>query len=156
MKRNKKGFTLVELLVVIAILAILATVSIVGYLSFTQKAKESKAQTELVQMRDVLVGTLLDSRSTDTVYLDNTDGKIVVTLDTETSSENSVIDALVETLGSDTSDLELFTYDAITLMDESKTELEYSGTTFNIYNIEYTVDGSSAIWNISDSSVTIA
>lgn len=39
MKNNKKrGFTLVELLVVIAILAILATVSVVGYTSFIESA----------------------------------------------------------------------------------------------------------------------
>lgn len=39
MKNNKKkGFTLVELLVVIAILAILATVSVVGYTSFIERA----------------------------------------------------------------------------------------------------------------------
>ena len=39
-KTNNKGFTLVELLVVIAILAVLATVGIVGYTSFTKKAKD--------------------------------------------------------------------------------------------------------------------
>lgn len=42
-----KGFTLVELLVVIAILAILATVSVVGYTSFIDNAKDSNAETEL-------------------------------------------------------------------------------------------------------------
>ncbi|MBQ2804298.1 MAG: prepilin-type N-terminal cleavage/methylation domain-containing protein, partial [Clostridia bacterium] len=41
MKQTKKGFTLVELLVVIAILAILATVSVVGYTAFIQKAHQS-------------------------------------------------------------------------------------------------------------------
>ena len=44
-----KGFTLVELLVVIAILAILATVSVVGYTSFIDSAKDSNAETELHQ-----------------------------------------------------------------------------------------------------------
>ena len=39
--KKKKGFTLVELLVVIAILAVLATVSVVGYMGFTKKAHES-------------------------------------------------------------------------------------------------------------------
>ena len=39
MRNNKmKGFTLVELLVVIAILAILATVSVVGYTSYIEGA----------------------------------------------------------------------------------------------------------------------
>lgn len=42
-----KGFTLVELLVVIAILAILATVSVVGYTSFINDAKNSNAETAM-------------------------------------------------------------------------------------------------------------
>ncbi len=53
-KRVKKGFTLVELLVVIAMISILATVSVVGYTSFVDKAKLSKAQTELAQVRDYI------------------------------------------------------------------------------------------------------
>ena len=44
-KQIKKGFTLVELLVVIAILAVLATVSVVGYTSFITKANNSNALT---------------------------------------------------------------------------------------------------------------
>ncbi|MBQ7873151.1 MAG: prepilin-type N-terminal cleavage/methylation domain-containing protein [Clostridia bacterium] len=47
-----KGFTLVELLVVIAILAILATVSVVGYTSYIQNANDSVAVQELSQLRD--------------------------------------------------------------------------------------------------------
>ena len=47
-----KGFTLVELLVVIAILAILATVSVVGYTSFINNANNSVALSELTQVRD--------------------------------------------------------------------------------------------------------
>lgn len=39
--KNRKGFTLVELLVVIAIIAILATVAIIGYTSFVEKAEKS-------------------------------------------------------------------------------------------------------------------
>lgn len=61
MKNNKKkGFTLVELLVVIAILAILATVSILGYTSFTAKAKASVAEQELTQIKTILLADWLD------------------------------------------------------------------------------------------------
>ena len=59
-KQNKKGFTLVELLVVIAILAILATVSVVGYSQFTKKAKESNDNTELHQYATLLQAALVD------------------------------------------------------------------------------------------------
>ena len=50
-----KGFTLVELLVVIAILAILATVSVVGYTSFINNANNSVALSEVTQVRDYYV-----------------------------------------------------------------------------------------------------
>ena len=57
MKKTRKGFTLVELLVVIAIVAILATVAIIGYTSFTKKAEQSADQTAVAQMNTVLSGT---------------------------------------------------------------------------------------------------
>ena len=52
---TRKGFTLVELLVVIAILAILATVSVVGYTSFINRANNSVAASELTQIRDYAI-----------------------------------------------------------------------------------------------------
>lgn len=51
---NNKGFTLVELVVVIAIIAILTTVSIVGYNTFVKNANMSKAEQELAQINNVL------------------------------------------------------------------------------------------------------
>lgn len=59
MKRTQKGFTLVELLVVIAILAILATVSVVGYTSFIDRANESNAQTEADQIKTIVENGIL-------------------------------------------------------------------------------------------------
>ena len=63
LKKTKKGFTLVELLVVIAILAVLASVSVVGYLGFTTKARNSNAMTELAQAREVIRAELLDGKN---------------------------------------------------------------------------------------------
>ena len=59
MKKTQKGFTLVELLVVIAILAILATVSVVGYTSFIDRANQSNATTEAEQIRSIVTNALL-------------------------------------------------------------------------------------------------
>lgn len=55
MRNTKKGFTLVELLVVIAILAVLATVSVVGYTSFIDRANQSTALQEMTQIRDSVI-----------------------------------------------------------------------------------------------------
>ena len=53
-KKAKKGFTLVELLVVITILAVLATVSVIGYRSFTKKAQVSNDTSLVAQLNIAL------------------------------------------------------------------------------------------------------
>ena len=67
---KKKGFTLVELLVVIAIIAILAAVSVVGYTAFISRANESNAVTELSQIRDAVNAAVLDGE--ESVKVDDT------------------------------------------------------------------------------------
>lgn len=64
---KKKGFTLVELLVVIAIIAILAAVSVVGYTAFINKANQSNAVTELSQIKDAVNAAVLDGEEAVTV-----------------------------------------------------------------------------------------
>ncbi len=59
--KKKKGFTLVELLVVIAILAILATVSVIGYLSFTEKANKSVDEQLCTQYNTLLAGEAVEN-----------------------------------------------------------------------------------------------
>lgn len=60
MKKNtQKGFTLVELLVVIAILAILASVAVVGYTSFIEKADKQAAATEMDQVVGIIDNAFL-------------------------------------------------------------------------------------------------
>lgn len=59
MRNNKKGFTLVELLVVIAILAILASVAVVGYTAFIEKAKDSNAMTEAHQLETSIESVIM-------------------------------------------------------------------------------------------------
>lgn len=60
-KTNKKGFTLVELLVVIAILAILATVSVVGYTAFIERATVSNDENVAAQLNQFLTAMKADS-----------------------------------------------------------------------------------------------
>ncbi len=54
-KKRKKGFTLVELVVVIAIIAILSTVGIVSYTAVISKAKDSASKQELDQLHSAMV-----------------------------------------------------------------------------------------------------
>ena len=54
MKNTNKGFTLVELLVVIAMLAILSTVTVIGLTGCIEQAKLSVDQQEVEQMNTVL------------------------------------------------------------------------------------------------------
>lgn len=58
MKRtNKKGFTIVELVIVIAVIAILAAVLIPNLSRLVEKANESKAMQEA---RNILAGKVID------------------------------------------------------------------------------------------------
>ena len=74
MKNAQKGFTLVELLVVIAILAILATVSVVGYTSFINRAEDSTIETELHQIETTINSYAISKQ--DYVIATKTVGKV--------------------------------------------------------------------------------
>ena len=68
---TRKGFTLVELLVVIAILAILATVSVVGYTSFIERADQSNADVEANQIKTIVTSALMGANDC-VVLVENT------------------------------------------------------------------------------------
>ena len=53
--RNRKGFTLVELMIVVAIIGILAAIAIPNFLNFRLKAKTSEAKSNLGAIRSTSV-----------------------------------------------------------------------------------------------------
>ena len=53
--RNRKGFTLVELMIVVAIIGILAAIAIPNFLNFRLKAKTSEAKSNLGAIRSTQV-----------------------------------------------------------------------------------------------------
>lgn len=53
-KKVKKGFTLIELVVVIAVIAILSAVSVVAYVGITNSAKKSGAEQKAAQIVNII------------------------------------------------------------------------------------------------------
>lgn len=143
-KRNeKKGFTLVELLVVIAILAILASVSVVGYLGFTQKAKDSNAATELAQAKTVLRANLLEGK--DELYAFE-DEKLYLLADSSSEEPTAPTDTAFKDHFVDLKDLDgtfkLTVGSVKGTTDDDKINNKYAWAV----TVEYTVNGGKATW----------
>lgn len=73
-KKAKKGFTLIELVVVIAVIAILSAVSVVAYVGITNNAKKSAASQKASQVITTLRAGILASDKGYTGNFDHTLG----------------------------------------------------------------------------------
>jgi len=69
MKKNKKGFTLIELIVVIAIIAILAAVAIPNYIAVQERAVEAVAKSNAAMVANAINNHNLLVGSSDSSYV---------------------------------------------------------------------------------------
>ena len=103
MKKNNKGFSLVELIIVIAIMAVLVGVLAPAYLRYVEKSRKSADVQAVDAVMSAMEAAAIDPS------LDVTDGtvmKAVLTNTTETqgtsfqcSSDGKVVNELYETIG---------------------------------------------------------
>lgn len=61
--RSRRGFTLIELMVVVAVVAILAAVGYPSYQNHIRKGHRASAQTQMLQIADRQAQYLLDARN---------------------------------------------------------------------------------------------
>src|SRR5690554_4129028 len=62
-KRKQRGFTIVELLIVIVVIAILAAISIVAYTGIQQRARDSKRKDDVAKIVKALAIWSIDKDS---------------------------------------------------------------------------------------------
>ncbi len=86
MLKNKKGFTLIELMIVVAIIGILAAIAIPNFLNYQCKAKQAEAKSTLGSLRTAQEAYYAEYST----YADNTaklgfsvrgDAKYTITID---------------------------------------------------------------------------
>ena len=87
--RNRKGFTLIELMIVIAIIIILAAIAIPNYLKMTQRAKKARVASDFDA-----IGTALEAYYTDW-------GAYPVAATAETFGKNTDGTTMTSTLGTE-------------------------------------------------------
>lgn len=101
-KKLKKGFTLVELVVVIAIIAILSAASVATYFGVTTSARKTTGKAEAQQVMDVIRVAALDE-SDDSIRAVQSADKYALSFDTTATGfkELSVLKALLAKNGID-------------------------------------------------------
>lgn len=109
--KNNKGFSLVELIIVVAIMAVLIGVLAPQYLKYVEKSRVSSDETAISAVREAMVTSLADEK----VYAEVSDGTTVtVSLGATASitSSNSALESAVKKIVGDTFKLGSKTYNS--------------------------------------------
>lgn len=132
MKKNQKGFTLIELIIVIGIMAILGGVAVPTYGAYMERANKAADETLLSDISYALqVGARADtSFPGDDIYVVglNTDAAPVYTVISETSSDTSPVKSVLQ--------------DAFGTDLDSALRLKYDGWTCSLSDLTYFVESS--------------
>ena len=99
-RNNQKGFTLIELMIVIAIIGILAAIAIPNFLAYRTKGQDSAAQSEAKNFYNSAMAYFADPSTTGvTVTADTAFGAYVDDANvTATSAGNTITDNLDGTI----------------------------------------------------------
>lgn len=143
--KNKKGFTLVELIVVLVILAILAALLVPALTGYIDKAKEQSITVEC-RMAVMATQTLIDEQyakvklnktPNESVTIGGDSDKTGVTEEGAFTITQADINKLSETKGT-----------------VSEVKISTTGTIARISQLKYTIDGKTCTYNGSDYSVS--
>ena len=122
-KRLKKGFTLVELVVVIAIIAILSAVSVAGYFGFTTNARKTATKQEAKDIANLILVVAADE---ETKGVTNDGTKVTLTYtESSTTDAAELVKALANAGWAMPTDATL-AETATTTTDKEITELKYT------------------------------
>lgn len=137
LKKNRSGFTLMELLVTIAIIAVLAAVSVVGYVVYLDQAKQSNANSTLTQIKTLF--TLEDLSNTEFEITENG----MVFSYTETVSEETTLSKFENAFEKLETGIDITSADS-----KNKLYIEIDTTDLNVVTaVIYCYDGASSKWD---------
>ncbi len=98
-KNNKKGFTLMEMLIVVAIVAVLVAISIPIFTSQLEKAREATDVANMRAAKAVAVAQYLTDNTTGTFYYDAAAGTLVSSAPAAKYGKGTTADGGVTELG---------------------------------------------------------